>query len=626
MRIFRPLRPEPLVALACGGVTVLLVGEPGWALPVGAFVTLGVLPYRRFPLVTALAMAAVSILGIWLGIPTDEPWNLAGMFVGLYALGRYGSRVGGGIALAAYLPLFASAGEPIIGNLLFGAFVFGAVWTFGFLVRRRADDAARAAATATALAAEDPAARVAQAVAEERARLAGDALAVVRSAVVEIQAHAAQARADLDPGPLEAVQREGRRATRELRRLLGLLRSEPAVVADEATADEPARSRWRMLVVPAAVAALLVLDLLDPRGVDAFGAVLAVLLAATVLLRRVNPAFGCLLATMPPAVALGTDTTVPYGLWAGVTAALLAWAITSRESSRLLDHVALTVFLAVYLLDVRVHDPANLPMTFAIVLVPTISGILWLRRGREHGAAVAFADALQAEHDAATERAVRAERLRLAHELHDVTSHSVGVMVLQAGAAAALWGTAREDALAALDNVHSAGVQALCELDVLFGLLDSGAVGAAGHAAAGSPDRDLRGDLEALTARMDHAGLNVTLDVAPALAITPRAAFTVYRVVQEALTNAVRYAPGADVEVLVRDDAGALEVLVRDSGARQKPRTSGGGTGFGLVGLEERIRELGGDLSAGPRPTGGFEVRGRLPLQRGTDRQLEVQH
>jgi signal transduction histidine kinase len=624
MRTFWPPRPEPLVALACGAVTVLLVDVPGWALPVGAMVSLGVLPYRRFPLVTALAMAAVSVLGVWLDVPTDEPWNLAGMFVGLYALGRYGSRTAGGIGLAAYLPLFASAGEPVIGNLLFGTFVFGAVWTFGFLVRRRTDDAGEAAATATALAAEDPAARVARAVAEERARLAGDALAVVRSAVLEIQAHAERARSERDPGPLEAVQHEGRRATAELRRLLGLLRSEPTPDV-EAPLPEPERSRWRTLVAPAAVSVLLALDLLATREVDAFGALLAVLLAATVLLRRHHPTIGCLLATVPPAVALGTETSVPYGVWAGVTTALLAWAITARESSRLLDHLALGVFLGVYLLDVHVHEPGNLPMTFAFSLVPAISGFLWVRRGREHGAATAVAEAIQAEHAAVTERAVRAERLRLAHELHDVTSHSVGVMVLQAGAAAALWRTAPEDALAALDNVHSAGVQALCELDVLFGLLDSGAIGSSGHASR-SPRRDLRDDLEALAARMGHAGLSVTLDVASALPTTSRAASTVYRVVQESLTNAARYAPGGDVEVQVRDRADALEVVVRDDGARQTPRVSSGGTGFGLVGLEERIRELGGDLSAGPRPSGGFEVRARLPLESGAGRQLEVQH
>jgi signal transduction histidine kinase len=624
MRTFWPPRPEPLVALACGAVTVLLVDVPGWTLPVGALVALGVLPYRRFPLATALAMAAISVLGLWLDVPADEPWNLAGVFVGLYALGRYGSRAAGGIALAAYLPLFVSAGEPIIGNLLFGTFLFGTVWTFGFLVRRRTDDADRAAATATALAAEDPAVRVAQAVAEERARLAGDALAVVRRAVLEIQAHADRARSERDPAPLEAVQQEGRRATAELRRLLGLLRTEPTPASEEPS-PEAGRSRWRMVVAPAAVAVLLALDLFDPRGVDAFGAVLAVLLAATVVLRRHHPTSACLLATVPPAVALGTDTMVPYGVWAGVTAALLAWAITTREGSRLLDHLALGVFLGVYLLDVHVHQPVNLPMTLAFVLIPTVSGFLWIRRGREHGAATAVAEALQAEHDAVTERAVRAERLRLAHELHDVTSHSVGVMVLQAGAAAALWPTAPQDALAALDNVHNAGVKALCELDVLFGLLDGGAVGSSGHA-AGSPDRDLRDDLEALAARMDHAGLSVTLDVAPALPATPRTASTVYRVVQEALTNAARYAPGADVEVQVRDGTDALEVVVRDDGARQGPRVSSGGTGFGLVGLEARIRELGGDLSAGPRPSGGYEVRGRLPLERGTDRQLEVQH
>jgi signal transduction histidine kinase len=208
---------------------------------------------------------------------------------------------------------------------------------------------------------------------------------------------------------------------------------------------------------------------------------------------------------------------------------------------------------------------------------------------------------------------VREERLRLARELHDVASHAVGAMVLQAGAALALRERDPGGARAAVRTVQAAGSEAMAELTTLFGLLDAGAVGPAGHAAP-PPGHDLG----ALAARMRAGGLAVELTGETRLPADPVLAATAYRVVQEALTNAARYAPGSRVAIAVSDDAGGVVVTVADDGpgggSPSRAAAPQAGGGFGLVGLAERVRALGGELSAGPRPGGGFAVEARLPV------------
>jgi signal transduction histidine kinase len=154
--------------------------------------------------------------------------------------------------------------------------------------------------------------------------------------------------------------------------------------------------------------------------------------------------------------------------------------------------------------------------------------------------------------------------------------------------------------------VQAAGAEAMEELGRLFGLLDAGTVGPAGHAASQGEH-----DLRALADRMRAGGLAVELETPGGLPGDATLAATVYRVVQEALTNAARHAPGAHVNVRLEQREGGLVVTVTDDG-RAAPAPSPGG-GFGLVGLAERVRALGGELSAGPRPGGGFAVSARLP-------------
>jgi signal transduction histidine kinase len=206
--------------------------------------------------------------------------------------------------------------------------------------------------------------------------------------------------------------------------------------------------------------------------------------------------------------------------------------------------------------------------------------------------------------DSRIDRAVRAERLRIARDLHDVTSHAVGVMVLQASAAQALLASDPDAVRGALRTVETAGEQALTELEVLFDLLDAGAIGSPGLTRA-SPE-----SLSDLVDRMRSVGLQITLDASP---VHPGLSETVYRIVQESLTNVARHAHPSRVRVRVGVVGGAVEVAVTNDGPPEATDASDSG-GFGLAGLAERVRAVGGGFTAAPLPSGGFGVFARLPI------------
>jgi signal transduction histidine kinase len=297
------------------------------------------------------------------------------------------------------------------------------------------------------------------------------------------------------------------------------------------------------------------------------------------------------------------------GFEAAIVPALLAW--TAGVDGRTRSYAALLAWLAAGLAAVRVLDPGNEAILVALVGAGAGAGHLWATRRAEERASLAAVDRLWTRHAEAAQTAVRGERLRLARELHDVASSAIGVMVLQAGAAEALRERDPVGARAALAAVRAAGAQALSELAVLFGLLDGGAVGAPGLAGT-APAGDVAGAVRDLVQRVRSGGLDVALSVRGDLTGELAPAGTAFRVVQEALTNAARHAPGSRVEVVLAREGDRLSVEVRDDGPAV-PVAAGGG--FGLVGLAERVRAEGGSIAAGPGPAGGFTVHAQLPLR-----------
>jgi len=204
-------------------------------------------------------------------------------------------------------------------------------------------------------------------------------------------------------------------------------------------------------------------------------------------------------------------------------------------------------------------------------------------------------------------RLISEERGRLARELHDIVAHSVSIIAVQAEAGEALLPDDPERASEAFRSIQAASRQSLVELRRLLGLLrDDGAP------AALAPQPGL-GELEALIAQVRSAGLEVDLTVeGTPSAVDPGLGLSVYRVVQEALTNALRHSGADRTAVLVRYLPDEIELEVSDDG--DGIGTSGSGDGHGLTGMRERVALYGGQLRAERRSEGGFAVHARLPL------------
>ena len=218
---------------------------------------------------------------------------------------------------------------------------------------------------------------------------------------------------------------------------------------------------------------------------------------------------------------------------------------------------------------------------------------------------------MEAEREAQAQRAAAAERTRIARELHDVVAHSVSVMTVQAGAARRVLDQAGADpdVREAIATVEATGREALAELRRAVGVLRED-----GESGGTTPQPGVA-DLPALVARAREAGLPVELAVEGEPRALPSGVdLSAYRIAQEALTNALKHAGPAHAQVRVLYGPDALEVQVVDDGrgAAADPAPAGGGNG--LVGMRERVALFDGELRAGPRAGGGYEVRARLPI------------
>jgi signal transduction histidine kinase len=217
---------------------------------------------------------------------------------------------------------------------------------------------------------------------------------------------------------------------------------------------------------------------------------------------------------------------------------------------------------------------------------------------------------LEREREIATAQAVAGERTRIARELHDVVAHTVSVMVVQAGAARQVLRQSPDAAGESLLLVEASGRDALRELRHLLELL-----GEDGAEAALSPQPGAA-QLGALVERMVAAGQPVELHVSGEPQALPAGLdLAVYRIAQEALTNALKYARGARTEVRLDYAPGELRLEVLDEGGTPPPVPESAGRG--LVGMRQRVAMYGGELHAGLRPGRGFAVRARLPLEGG---------
>jgi signal transduction histidine kinase len=340
-------------------------------------------------------------------------------------------------------------------------------------------------------------------------------------------------------------------------------------------------------------------------------------------------------AYVPP-VALGTAVYAAYS------------AIThSRYRNLAIAVVAVVTFAVAGTLGPELpRFPGRLTAIFAIL--PAAAAGLGIRELRRRLAdSTARLRRAAAEAAAATERALAAERARIASELHDVVTHNVSVMVVQAGAARKIMASSAADAEDALLAVEATGREAMTELRNLLGLLspaaDGGSAGGSAGPRPGGGPAALRprpgggpaalrpqpglGELDALIGRLSAAGVPVELQVnGEPRPLSPGADLAAYRVVQEGLTNVLRHAGRAAATVGV-EWGEELVITVSDDGDGGGPRdgngaiggdggrdgSGNGAPGRGLLGLRERLALYGGELAAGPRPGGGWQVRAVMP-------------
>ena len=323
-------------------------------------------------------------------------------------------------------------------------------------------------------------------------------------------------------------------------------------------------------------------------------------IVAVLLLRRRLPLLTVALAVADVVVQGQLSAALPIAAYA-LTAHSLRWAVRIPTLA-----IASGVVLAVISEDWPLHSAVI--VTCCFVLWPATLGAYVPARAQLILATTERAERAERAEQLQARRAVFEERVRIAGEMHDVVGHRVSLMVLQAGAAE----MAADDSTKVrqlADQMQAAGRQALEELRQLVGLLRTDELI---QDAPLTPQPALT-DLPGLIEESHLAGMDVTLQPCGQVRVVSETVErTAYRVVQEALTNAGRHAPGGQVRVTLDYRPGALAVsVVSRPGTR--PANPVPGTGHGLIGLRERAKAAGGLLRADPRLDGSFDVEAVLP-------------
>lgn len=307
-------------------------------------------------------------------------------------------------------------------------------------------------------------------------------------------------------------------------------------------------------------------------------------------------------------VAIWTIPT-PHGfLLSGfVIAVLLFFSVGAYvpQLGRIVLVTSLGVIVGVVMTLVGPEDPPVAIGAALAVAAPAVAGRLVARYRMQNVRLRELSDELVRERARTEQAAVAAERARIARELHDVIGHEVSVIALQADAAAAALAKAPERAAAPVATIRSAAASALAEMRRVVGLLREENAEEDRHPQPGLAD------LRELVNTAEASGTPVVLELRPPdEPLPPSLQLTVYRVVQEALTNARRHAPGSALRVRLHGRGDELCVEIVSSGGRAV-RAPGGG--HGLIGMRERVRMHGGELTTGPTRD-GFAVTARLPV------------
>jgi signal transduction histidine kinase len=389
----------------------------------------------------------------------------------------------------------------------------------------------------------------------------------------------------------------------------------------EYPANRPAR-RWVFDVLVTVAATVLALPSLfhdairhGYPGVLSF--VVLALMTAPLVVRRIwpIPVFGWILVIQIPAILWDRNLT------AGPALVIALYTVARLQSRR--DALACAGVLELVVLGGVLlfggsgwwHD-----LIFLSGLIAAALGLgLYTGTRRAYLAELRDrADRLERERDQQAALAVAAERARIAREMHDIVAHHLTVMITLSEAAIAASASSPERANDVMRSVADTGRRALADTRRLLGVLRQ----QPGQDPAGSlqPVPDLT-QLDTLIEQVRSAGLDTTLEIHGQAPDVPAGVqLTVYRLVQEALTNTLKHGgAGAHASVRLRYLPGELLVDIDDDGAGATTAPATAGVGSGLLGMRERIHAYGGDVQAGPREPGGWQVSARLRLDGGGD-------
>jgi signal transduction histidine kinase len=339
-------------------------------------------------------------------------------------------------------------------------------------------------------------------------------------------------------------------------------------------------------------------------GPKALSVPLAILMCSTVAFRRRRPllagtiAMLCNITLIIAADGPGTAVALAISWFCG----LYAIAVWTDTRGFLIGIGVLVAGNA----STLIGDTSGIDDTWLFTIIPIVAMLLVRRAVRDRqlraDALAARAELLELRaHDAVVE-----ERARIARELHDLVAHNVSVMVIQAGAERHALPEDQASTRETLGSIEQAGRQALADARRLLGMLRRD-----GDREELEPQPGLA-QVDVLVEQLQRAGLQVSLVVEGEPRPLPAGLdLCAYRVVQEGLTNALKHAGRSHADVLLRYSPAALAVEIRDDGSGE-PQLDGAGQG--LIGMRERVALYGGELHAGPRDGGGFEVRASLPL------------
>jgi signal transduction histidine kinase len=382
------------------------------------------------------------------------------------------------------------------------------------------------------------------------------------------------------------------------------------VASRDPAAPAPLRDgliRWLLAVGPVVVLGLLTIALAGRDWRDAgLPTLLLVVLPLGVRSPLPIPAFVIVGAG---AIVTAASFQIP---WVQILAVVLAsFEVGHRSADRTSSLAAIVLVAAGMTLGFLLQDvdPVEATVLPFVFLVPSwLAGDTIRARRIEMARRIEDAERGLRDREEQLRAAADEERRHVARELHDVVAHAVSVMVVQAGAARQVLRSSPESAEQALLAVESAGRDAMSDLRRFLGSIDPG-----DDAGGVAPQPGVE-SLPTLVERVREAGLPATIEVDGEPRVLPASLeVTVYRIVQEALTNALRHAGRAATVARLIWEPDGLRVEVLDDGPTASAPPAGG-SGRGLIGMRDRVALAGGSLEVGPRLGGGFAVRARLPL------------